>query len=531
MNPMVSVVIAARGRSASAARLLRQLSQQTIGADRFEVVVVDDGSPEPLAPQLAVLDTPFPLRCVRIEWSGPAAARHHGARLATGDVLVFIDDDMQVAPEFLAAHVRHHEEHPRTVVLGRIDPDASIEEMPLFERYHARQLARWQDAVARGALRPRGMHLCTGNVSMRRRDYFEVGGFNSALQRSEDRELGIRLEDAGCLIVYGADAVSVHSSDHTDLERWLSRADLYGRIDRRIADMHPDAGAHPLNFWPLIHPLSRPIVALVLVAPALGGVLSRAAFRLAAALDRLGAGSAAVTSAALAYALQYFAGYRAACGSIAQVRREWRAARANGERGALHRCLAAIRADHNMMRHHRLKYHGDVIRSARLPIDLVSRVGLQMLAVYRVMRLFAEWRVPLVPLVLSRLIRHLYGAEIHWNAKIAPGVSIVHGTGLVLSHAAEVERGCILFQSVTLGESIDAETGRIGAPRLAAGVHVGPGATLLGPIEIGASSKIAAGVVLMTSVPQGTLVMPPQPVISRRRVGAPRAAMRAASAA
>jgi serine O-acetyltransferase len=133
------------------------------------------------------------------------------------------------------------------------------------------------------------------------------------------------------------------------------------------------------------------------------------------------------------------------------------------------------------------------------------------------MRLAAEWRVPLVPMVLSRLIRHVYGAEIHWRAKIAPGVSIVHGVGLVLSHAAEVGPGCILFQNVTLGESIDAASGRIGAPRLGAGVHVGPGATLLGPIEVGPASKVAAGVVLMESVPPSTLVMPPKAVISTRR--------------
>lgn len=328
--------------------------------------------------------------------------------------------------------------------------------------------------------------------------------------------------------MYGADAVTVHSSDHTDLTKWLRRADAYGRIDRRIAGMHPAAGAHPWDFWPLIHPVSRPAVAAALLSPRLGGVIARLSYAVAVVLDRAGAAAAAVTLCALSYALQYYAGYRSDCGSLAEVRRERRAALWLPSRGPLGRCLAAIRADHNMMRQHRLKYHGDVIRGSRLPIDLVSRIGLQMLAVYRVMRLCAEWRVPLV---LSRLIRHVYGAEIHWNADIAPGVSIVHGVGLVLSHAAVVGPGCILFQNVTLGESIDAATGRIGAPRLAAGVHVGPGATLLGPIEVGASSKIAAGVVLMSSVGDGSLVMPPQPVISRRRVRAPRRAERGAAAA
>src|SRR5690606_22927250 len=114
------------------------------------------------------------------------------------------------------------------------------------------------------------------------------------------------------------------------------------------------------------------------------------------------------------------------------------------------------------------------------------------------------------------LIRHLYGAEIHWKAQIAPGVSIVHGTGLVISHAARVDAGCILFQGVTLGESVDAATGAIGAPHLGADVHVGPGASLLGPIVVGARSKVGAGAVLMQSVAASSLVMPAQAVISAR---------------
>lgn len=528
MSPVMSVVIAARGRSESAARLLRQLAAQTQPAATFEVIVVDDGSVVPLAPSLAHLDTPYQLECLRIEWSGPAAARHHGAVRARGGVIVFLDDDMQIGEAFLAAHQEHHLRHDRAVVLGRIDPDTAIAGMPLFERYHARQLARWQHAVEGGTLQPCGLHLCTGNVSMRRADYFAIGGFNTSLERSEDRELGIRLDADGCAIIYGANAVSVHSSDHTDLGVWLRRAAAYGRVDRRIALMHPESGAHPWRFWPLLHAAARPVVALALLSPGAGRHLARLSFATAAVADQAGLAGVAVRLCALAYALQYYAAYRADCGSLAVVRCERRHEHVGTAPGPLRRCLAAIRADHNMMRQQRLKYHGQVIRASQLPFDLISRIGFQMLACYRVMRLAAEWRVPLVPMVLSRLIRHVYSAEIHWNAKIAPGVSIVHGLGLVLSHAAEIGPGCILFQNVTLGESIDAATGRIGAPRLGANVHVGPGATLLGPIDVGPASKVAAGVVLMESVPPSTLVMPPKAVLSARCEPAARTITRAA---
>jgi serine O-acetyltransferase len=132
------------------------------------------------------------------------------------------------------------------------------------------------------------------------------------------------------------------------------------------------------------------------------------------------------------------------------------------------------------------------------------------------MRFFDAARVPLLPQVMSRVIRHLYGAEIHWKSRIAPGISVVHGVGLVLSHAADVSAGCILFQNVTLGESVHPVTGMIGAPRLEANVHVGPGATILGPIVIGAGSKVMAGAVVTHDVPPNSLVSAPAPQVSAR---------------
>jgi len=99
---------------------------------------------------------------------------------------------------------------------------------------------------------------------------------------------------------------------------------------------------------------------------------------------------------------------------------------------------------------------------------------------------------------------------------IAPGVMLVDGFGLAISHAAKVGPACILFQNVTLGMGTDPETRQIGAPTLEASVHVGPGATLVGPITVGAGSKIMAGVTLTRSVPARSVVSAPEPGLSRR---------------
>ncbi len=189
----------------------------------------------------------------------------------------------------------------------------------------------------------------------------------------------------------------------------------------------------------------------------------------------------------------------------------------SGALDAIRQLKTAVVADYDQIRHYRAKYRGESIPSAGLPADLVRKVGFQMMAVIRVMQALDSANVPFLPQVVSRAIRHLYGAEVHWKARMDPGVSIVHGCGLVVSHASRVGSGCILFHNVTLGESVDPDTREVGSPTLGRDVHVGPGATLLGPITIGDRTKIMAGAVVTRSVPCDSLIKPADPIIAARR--------------
>jgi serine O-acetyltransferase len=179
--------------------------------------------------------------------------------------------------------------------------------------------------------------------------------------------------------------------------------------------------------------------------------------------------------------------------------------------------VTAVREDHAMLRHYDGKYAADVRGGgASLPRDLVTRVGFQMLAACRVMHFCVDAGIPVAPKVASRLIRHLYGSDIHWEARFEPGVVVVHGMGLAVSRAARVERGVILFQNVTLGMSTDPVSRATGAPVIEHDVHVGAGSTLIGPIRIGARSKVTANCLVRESVPPDSLVEAPAPAVSSR---------------
>lgn len=179
----------------------------------------------------------------------------------------------------------------------------------------------------------------------------------------------------------------------------------------------------------------------------------------------------------------------------------------------------AIRADFDAKRGLRERYptDGPSMRRRGLLAAAITQVGFQMLIAVRLMRLVRDLGVPAGPQVVSRLIRHTYGAEIHWNAEIAPGVCVVHGNGLVISHGSRVGSNCVLFQNVTLGESMHPIRRKVGSPTLEAGVHVMPGAVVLGPIVVGAGTKIGANAVVDDDVAAGSVVRPPVSETTGRR--------------
>ena len=120
------------------------------------------------------------------------------------------------------------------------------------------------------------------------------------------------------------------------------------------------------------------------------------------------------------------------------------------------------------------------------------------------MKFIARW--------ISQRSAHKTGIEIHPGAQIGRRVCIDHGHGVVIGETAVVGDDCMIYQGVTLGG-----TGKdVGKrhPTLERGVMVGSGAKVLGPITIGAYSKVAAGAVVVKDVePNCTVVGVPGRVV------------------
>jgi len=107
-------------------------------------------------------------------------------------------------------------------------------------------------------------------------------------------------------------------------------------------------------------------------------------------------------------------------------------------------------------------------------------------------------------LVLQNRISVTFGVDIHPAAKIGKGIMFDHATGIVIGETAVVDDCVSILQSVTLGGTGKESGDR--HPKVRRGVLIGPGAKILGNIEIGEGSKITASSVVLKDIPPHSLV-------------------------
>jgi len=147
---------------------------------------------------------------------------------------------------------------------------------------------------------------------------------------------------------------------------------------------------------------------------------------------------------------------------------------------------------------------------------LLCHLPLHAVWAYRIAHFaHARPRIPLLPRLLSTWARFWTGVEIHPGARIGRAFFIDHGTGVVIGETAEIGDHCVMFHNVTLGGTGKHRGKR--HPTVCDNVLIGTGATLLGPITIGANSKVGANsFIQMHDVPpDSTAVGTPARLVKR----------------
>lgn len=231
--PFLSVVIPTYNRKSSLIRTLSALERQTLPSDRFEVIVVSDGSTDGTAEAVRAHSYPFRLRLLEQTNSGPSVARNYGARAACGEVVVYLDDDVEPTAGFLEVHAKAHEACPRLVLIGPQSMPRE-ERFPVWIAWEHQMLESQYARFRSGEWQAGPNNLYSGNFSVRRKHLIEVGGFDENFKRQEDVELGFRLASLGLEFRFEPTADGYHRPERT-FESWYTTPYLYGIRDVQMA--------------------------------------------------------------------------------------------------------------------------------------------------------------------------------------------------------------------------------------------------------------------------------------------------------
>jgi GT2 family glycosyltransferase len=222
----ISLIIPTHARPCQLAGCLESLTFLQPPAAGFEVIVVDDGSPQPLDEVVKPYRDRLDLTLVRQSNGGPASARNTGAGAAHGRFLAFTDDDCRPAPDWLTALARRFEQTPRNLLGGRTvnqltcNPYATASQVMIDVVYAFYN----RDPEA-----PR--FFASNNIAVPADLFWQAGGFDGQgfpLVAAEDRDFCDRWLRQGYRMTYAPEAVVLHAHDLA-LHSYCRQHFTYGR--------------------------------------------------------------------------------------------------------------------------------------------------------------------------------------------------------------------------------------------------------------------------------------------------------------
>ena len=193
MNPQnidISIVIPTYNRPERLEQCLESIARLDYPSNRFEVIVVDDGSRISLEPIAVKFEDCISINLIRQSNAGPASARNTGAAAAQGDYLIFTDDDCQPHPDWLKTLTQAIKDFPNTLIGGH-----TINALPNNLYSSASQLLIDYLYDYYNQQKEEATFFASNNFALPRKLYQQLEGFDTSfpLAAGEDREFCDRL--------------------------------------------------------------------------------------------------------------------------------------------------------------------------------------------------------------------------------------------------------------------------------------------------------------------------------------------------
>ncbi|WP_421655573.1 glycosyltransferase family 2 protein [Leptothermofonsia sp. ETS-13] len=224
-QPFFSIIIPTYNRPDRLKSCLQALTRLDYPRDRFEVVIVDDGSKTPLDRVIAPYQASLNITLIRQTNAGPANARNTGANYAKGQYLAFTDDDCAPAPDWLTNMAACFARAPEALIGGYTINALSNNLYSTASQILIDYIYSYYNTKSH-----QSGFFASNNFAMPAERFRTLGGFDTRfpLAAGEDREFCDRWLHHGYPMIY-APKVQIYHSHHLTLKTFWRQHFNYGR--------------------------------------------------------------------------------------------------------------------------------------------------------------------------------------------------------------------------------------------------------------------------------------------------------------
>jgi mycofactocin system glycosyltransferase len=232
--PFITVIIPTRDRGKSLVECLGSVFAQDYPPERFEVLVIDDGSLD----ETRKLASAFRCKIFAIpESRGQSYCRNLGALHASGEILAFLDNDCVAGPSWLRDLAPYLSWDAAGAVGGYVDGYSDRSTLDRYEKEFS--LLNLGKYIQRGGSDRSVFYLPMCNLLVRREAFAQTGGLRETLQVGEDVDFCWRMQDAGWQALYVPAGAVKHKHRNT-LGPLLRRRADYGGSEAVLYGLHPE---------------------------------------------------------------------------------------------------------------------------------------------------------------------------------------------------------------------------------------------------------------------------------------------------
>jgi glycosyltransferase involved in cell wall biosynthesis len=247
----ISVIIPSYNGESKIGNILQALVAQSF--KNFEVVVAIDGSKDQTQEIANGCQERLDLKVITQRNRGRAAVRNFGAANATGDLLIFFDDDMTPSPDAVKKHYEFHSQNANIILAG--NPIENIEPQKSdIQNYKAWLTKQWtakylQDITP---LNLDNLFFAAANCSIPRNIFDQLNGFDDRITDGEDYDFAYRALEKKIPVYFDRTNTAVHH-DPITCASYLERIRQYRQAHKILNKFHPERRSPTDNSSPFKH--------------------------------------------------------------------------------------------------------------------------------------------------------------------------------------------------------------------------------------------------------------------------------------